>query len=139
MKEKKEGEIYSYTLRFNKELALDRQALEKIAQFCRMTDMTRRDAILLIIATADISALHNSILSLNVVPKNQEEGQEKRAEEKEHNKAEKKDREAPFREALPEGRYIRENQKKEQLESSREDNEDNVDLDSMIADIFNNF
>ncbi len=155
MKEKKEGEIYSYTLRFNKELALDRQALEKIAQFCRMTDMTRRDAILLIIATADISALHDSILSLNVVPKNQEKGhpnrqeknpenqeesQEKRAEEKEHNrKAEKEDREEPFKKALPEDRYIRESQKKEQLESSQEDNEDNVDLDSMIADIFNNF
>lgn len=159
MKEKKEGEIYSYMLRFNKGLALDRQALQKITQFCRMTDMTMRDAILLIIATADVSALHNSILSLNVVPKNQknreknqereqqnreeknpQESQEKRAEEKEHNKkAEKEDRESSFRNVLPEERYIRESQEKEQFESSQEDNEDDMDLDSMIADIFNNF
>lgn len=137
MKAKKEGEIYSYMLRFNKGLERDQQALEKITQFCKTTDMTMRDAILLIIATADILALHNSILSLNVVPKNQEESQEKRAEEKEHNrKAEKEDRETPSREALLEDRYIRKGQEKEQLESSQEDNED---LDSIIADIFNNF
>lgn len=148
MKAKKEGEIYSYMLRFNKGLERDQQALENITQFCKTTDMTMRDAILLIIATADISALHNSILSLNVVPKNQEKGyqnrqeknpenqkesQQKRAEEKEHNRKE------PFREALPEDRYIQESQEEKEIESSQEDSEKDVDLDSMIADIFNNF
>ena len=40
MEKKKDKEIYSYMLRFNKELERDRQALDKITQFCRVTDMT---------------------------------------------------------------------------------------------------
>lgn len=62
----KDKNIYSYILRFNKKLARDRQALEKIIQFCNLTDMTMREAILFVLATVDTSALYESISSLTV-------------------------------------------------------------------------
>ena len=62
----KDNNTYFYMLRFNKELERDRQALDKITQFCKVTGMTMRDAILLILSTVDTSALHKSILSLTV-------------------------------------------------------------------------
>lgn len=63
----KDNNTYFYMLRFNKELERDRQALDKITQFCKVTGMTMRDAILLILSTVDTSALHKSILSLTVI------------------------------------------------------------------------
>lgn len=64
MEEKKE--IYSYTLRFNKKLECDRQALEKISQFCEATGMTMRNAVLLVLSTVDTSALQKNILSFSL-------------------------------------------------------------------------
>ncbi len=72
MEEKKE--IYSYTLRFNKKLERDRQALEKITQFCEATGMTMRDAVLLILSTVDTSALQKNILSFSLTVTTEEQG-----------------------------------------------------------------
>lgn len=151
MKEKKEGEIYSYMLRFNKELALDCQALEKISRFCYMTGMTIREAILLILATADVSALHDNILSLNVV---YERNQETRVEEKNfHIETEKITSSVPFKEADSESRYIDGKQEKEAkkkfveknqkgkeefIEGNQEGGDEQIDL-GMFNDIFDNF
>lgn len=58
--------IYSYTLRFNKEAIPDRQALEKIMQFHNMTHMSIQSTIMFMLAAVDISVLYDKILSLNV-------------------------------------------------------------------------
>lgn len=62
----KDRNIYSYTLRFDKDATLDHQALDKITQFCEITHMSKHAAMMFILATADISALHESILSLTI-------------------------------------------------------------------------
>lgn len=149
----KKKEIYSYMLRFNKELARDRQALEKITQFCEVTDMTMREAILLILATADISALHKNILSLTV---STEKGQEKKADEKRDMKRAKQNLSVSFgRDLEKENRPVYEkeqqnkvtekNQKEEvnnentkTIEVLTEDEQEPI-MDSMFEDIFNNF
>ena len=83
MEEKKGKDIYSYILRFNREFERDRQALDKIMQFCEVTGMTMRDVILLILSVVDISALQKNIcsFSLNVTAEEQamEKGNEKKA------------------------------------------------------------
>lgn len=62
---------YSYTLRFNKDATLDCQALDKITQFCEITHMSKHAAMMFMLATTDVSALHKSILSLTVTAEEQ--------------------------------------------------------------------
>ncbi len=73
----KDKNMYSYTLRFDKDAILDHQALDKITQFCELTHMSKHAAMMFIFATADISALYKSISSLTV-------SKEKLQEEKEN-------------------------------------------------------
>lgn len=68
----KDRNIYSYTLRFDKDATLDHQALDKITQFCEITHMSKHAAMMFILATADITVLHESILSLTATAKVQD-------------------------------------------------------------------
>lgn len=146
MEKKKDKEIYSYMLRFNKELERDRQALDKITQFCRVTDMTMRDAILLILATVDVSALHKNILSLTVATgKNQakEKKDEKKADKKRDIEAGVQNLPVSFgRDLEKENRSAYgEEQKKKATQKSQEEIKEQQEpvMDSMFEDIFNNF
>ncbi|MEY8330893.1 replication initiation protein [Lachnospiraceae bacterium 48-33] len=62
----KDKNMYSYTLRFDKDATLDHQALDKITQFCELTHMSKHAAMMFIFATADIPALYENISSLTV-------------------------------------------------------------------------
>lgn len=82
MEEKKGKKIYSYTLRFNKELKRDCEALDRITQFCEGTGMTMREAILLILSVVDISALQKNICSFSLTVTAEEQAIEKGNEKK---------------------------------------------------------
>lgn len=114
----KDNNTYFYMLRFNKELERDRQALDKIMQFCKVTGMTMRDAILLILSTVDTSALHKSILSLTITAKEQDI--------EENNKRNKS---------------VYEKQQEEQgkeTEKKLEEKDEDLSLNSLFKEIFNN-
>ncbi len=74
----KDKNMYSYTLRFDKDAILDHQALDKITQFCELTHMSKHAAMMFIFATADISALYKSISSLTVSKEKLQEEKDKR-------------------------------------------------------------
>jgi len=96
----KNKNIYSYTLRFDKEATPDRQALEKIMQFCDITHMSKHAAMMFMLAAADISALHESIVSLTVIPGR---NQEKKTKEKNSGmETEKVNSSVPFKKEVPE-------------------------------------
>jgi len=126
----KKKEIYSYMLRFNKELERDRQALEKITQFCRAADMTMKDAILLVLATADTSALHKNILSLTA---SMEKNPEKEADGERGGEAGEQNPPVSSGRDL-ENRPVHEKEQEKKAPEKKE-----PVLDSMFDDIFNNF
>lgn len=64
-KEKKE---YSYMIRFQKDLPLDQKALDVIAEFCEMTKMSKKDAIKILLATANVPAILEGLLSITTQP-----------------------------------------------------------------------
>ena len=55
---------YSYMLRFRKDLPLDSQALKKITEFCELTRMNKRDAVMILLATANVPAVIDKMLSV---------------------------------------------------------------------------
>lgn len=59
---------YSYMLRFRKDLPLDSQALKKITEFCDLTRMNKRDAVMMLLATANVQEVINRILSATGLP-----------------------------------------------------------------------
>lgn len=59
---------YSYMLRFRKDLPLDSQALRKIAEFCSLTRMNKRDAMVFLLATANVPAVIDKMLSVTGRP-----------------------------------------------------------------------
>lgn len=59
---------YSYMLRFRKDLPLDSQALKKITEFCDLTRMNKRDAVMMLLATANVQEVIDRILSATGLP-----------------------------------------------------------------------
>ena len=59
---------YSYMLRFRKDLPLDSQALRKIEEFCSLTRMNKRDAMVFLLATANVPAVIDKMLSVSDRP-----------------------------------------------------------------------
>ena len=59
---------YSYMLRFRKDLPLDSQALKKITEFCDLTRMNKRDAVMMLLATANVQEVIDRILSVTGLP-----------------------------------------------------------------------
>lgn len=127
MEEKKE--IYSYTLRFNKKLERDRQALEKITQFCEATGMTMRDAVLLILSTVDTSALQKNILSFSLTVTTEEQGIKKDSK-REGNKKPK---------GTPVYEKQQEEQGKEEEKNSGQTEDEGLFSNPRFKEIFSNF
>lgn len=124
MGEKKE--IYSYMLRFNKELERDREALDRITQFCRGTGMTMRDAILLILSTVDTSALQKNICSFSLTVTAKEQVQD--IEEDNKRKNNKKSKNVPVYE-----------EQQEEEKNLEEKEEKDLFLNPRFKEIFSNF
>lgn len=124
MEKKTEKEIYSYMLRFNKELERDRQALDKITQFCKITGMTMRDAILLILSVVDISALQKNICSFSLTVTAEE--QNIKEDNKRNEPAYGKQQEEPEKET------------EKNLEDEKEEDDD-LYSNTRFREIFSNF
>lgn len=130
MEEKKEKEIYSYILRFNKKLERDREALEKITQFCEATGMTMRDAVLLILSTVDTLALQKNICSFSLTVTAKEQAQDIKEDSKREGKKKSKNTFAYEKQ--------QEEQEKE-TEKNLDEKEEDLSLNSQIRNIFSNF
>lgn len=125
----KDNNVYSYMLRFNKELDRDRQALNRITQFCKVTGMTMRDAILLILSIVDTSALQKNIYSFSLTVTTEEQAIEKDNEKKAGRKLDDK----------PVYEKQQEEQEKETEKNLEEREEDDLFSNPRFREIFTHF
>lgn len=125
MEEKKE--IYSYTLRFNKKLERDREALDRITQFCESTGMTMREAILLILSTVDTAALQKNICSFSLTVTAKEQAIEKGDKKKAGRKLDDK----PV--------YEKQQEEKEEEKNSGQTEDEGLFSNPRFKEIFSNF